>query len=144
MDYRNAFLPWRGLGTNYEGGVLPESARIAVAFTHRLGALVTALLLLLAAGGALAQQRDNATRTLRSAAIAVLAALALQLAIGVLMVRKAFPLPLATAHNAGAALLLLATCLLIYRLRRPLAPQHAATMVAESPDRAAALARSPG
>jgi cytochrome c oxidase assembly protein subunit 15 len=37
----------------------------------------------------------------------VLATLALQLAIGITMVMRGFPLWLATAHNAGAALLLL-------------------------------------
>jgi cytochrome c oxidase assembly protein subunit 15 len=43
-----------------------------------------------------------------------LLALALQLTIGVTMVQQAFPLSLATAHNAGAALLLLAA-LALYR-----------------------------
>jgi cytochrome c oxidase assembly protein subunit 15 len=38
----------------------------------------------------------------------VLAALVLQLSIGIGMVLRGFPLELATAHNAGAALLLLA------------------------------------
>ena len=45
-------------------------------------------------------------------------ALALQLAIGVTMVLKAFPLPLATAHNAGAALLLLAALALYRQITR--------------------------
>jgi cytochrome c oxidase assembly protein subunit 15 len=47
-----------------------------------------------------------------------MAALALQLAIGSFMVLKGFPLWLATAHNAGAALLLLATLALNRALRR--------------------------
>jgi cytochrome c oxidase assembly protein subunit 15 len=46
----------------------------------------------------------------------VLAALVLQLAIGVTMVLKTFPLWLATAHTAGAALLLLATVALLRAL----------------------------
>ena len=29
-DYRNAFVLWRGLGTDYEGGVLDNAARIAI------------------------------------------------------------------------------------------------------------------
>jgi cytochrome c oxidase assembly protein subunit 15 len=43
-------------------------------------------------------------------------ALALQLTIGISMVVKGFPLWLATAHNGGAALLLLATLALNHRL----------------------------
>ena len=45
----------------------------------------------------------------RAPAACLLAAVALQLTIGVAMVLRGFPLWLATAHNAGAALLLLAT-----------------------------------
>jgi len=48
----------------------------------------------------------------------VIGALALQLALGIFMVLKAFPLSLATAHNGGAALLLLATLALNRALRR--------------------------
>jgi cytochrome c oxidase assembly protein subunit 15 len=48
----------------------------------------------------------------------VLGALALQLLIGITMVMRGFPLWLATAHNAGAALLLLATLGLNRALRR--------------------------
>jgi len=110
-DYRNAFILWRGLGINYEGGVLDHPARVAIHLTHRIGALVASLALLLAALVAL---RRRSFTDARPAAIAVLLALALQLTIGISMVLKAFPLSLATAHNAGAALLLLAT-LTLYR-----------------------------
>ena len=109
-DYRNAFVPWRGLGTDYEGGVLDNAARIAIHLTHRLGALVTSTALALAA---LFVLRHRGRPGARARAWAVLAALALQLAIGVTMVLKGFPLWLATAHTAGAALLLLATLALL-------------------------------
>ena len=46
MDYRDAFVLWRGLGIDYEGGVLANPARVAIHFTHRLGALVTGLSLI--------------------------------------------------------------------------------------------------
>jgi len=52
----------------------------------------------------------------RLRAWAVLGALALQLVIGVSMVLKGLPLWLATAHSAGAALLLLATLALLRSL----------------------------
>ena len=43
----------------------------------------------------------------------MLAALLLQLTIGITMVLRAFPLSLATAHTAGAALLLLSVLALL-------------------------------
>ena len=49
-------------------------------------------------------------------ASAVLAALALQLTLGISMVLKGFPLELATAHTAGAALLLLSVLALLRSL----------------------------
>ncbi len=56
-------------------------------------------------------------------ALAVIAALAAQISIGVFMVLRAFPLELAAAHNAGAALLVAATVLLNRKLR-PIADFH--------------------
>jgi cytochrome c oxidase assembly protein subunit 15 len=113
-DFRDAYVLWRGLGVNYEGGVLAGPARVAIHLTHRFGALVTALALVAAA---LATLRTRAEGLARRAAAGVLAALALQLAIGIFMVLRGFPLWLATAHNAGAALLLLAVLALNRGLR---------------------------
>jgi cytochrome c oxidase assembly protein subunit 15 len=113
-NFHDGFVLWRGLGVNYEGGVLDLPARVAIHLTHRLGAIVATLALLFAALTAL---RSGCGRASRLAARGVLAALALQLAIGIFMVWQAFPLSLATAHNAGAALLLLATLLLNRNLR---------------------------
>jgi cytochrome c oxidase assembly protein subunit 15 len=113
-NFHDGFVLWRGLGVNYEGGVLDLPARVAIHFTHRLGAIVATLALLFAA---ITTVRSGTGRAPRLAARGVLAALALQLAIGIFMVLHAFPLGLATAHNAGAALLLLATLLLNRSLR---------------------------
>jgi len=112
-DYKDAFVLWRGLGINYAGGVLDHPARVAIHYSHRLGAVLATLLLLLAAHAAF---RGLGTRP-RWAGLAVLLALALQLSIGVFMVLRAFPLPIAAAHNAGAALLVAATVWLNRSLR---------------------------
>ncbi|MFO7277278.1 MAG: COX15/CtaA family protein [Pseudomonadota bacterium] len=104
-DYEDAFVLWRGLGINYEGGVLDHPARVAIHFTHRLGAIVATLAIVLAVWSV---WRTQALSRARPAAIALAAALVLQLAIAIAMVLRAFPLWLATAHNAGAALLVLA------------------------------------
>jgi len=109
-DYRNAFGLWRDLNINYEGGVLDNPARTAIHVAHRLGALVAAVALTLAA---LFVLRRRGLSGARLRAWALLGALGLQLLIGISMVLKAFPLWLATAHTAGAALLLLATLALL-------------------------------
>jgi cytochrome c oxidase assembly protein subunit 15 len=111
-DYRSAFILWRGLGINYEGGVLQNPARVAIHLTHRLGAIVATLALGFAALFVVLRKSVPAAAP---AAYAVLGALTLQLAIGISMVLTGFPLRIATAHNAGAALLLLATLTLVRR-----------------------------
>jgi heme a synthase len=112
-DYRHAFVLWHGLNVDYEGGVLSNPARTAIHLTHRLGALVASGALALAA---LFVLRRRVLTAAWPRAWFVLGALALQLLIGVSMVLKAFPLWLATAHTAGAALLLLATLALLRSL----------------------------
>jgi len=116
MDFGNAFVLWRGLGIDYEGGVLDAPARVAIHYSHRLGAYVVALLL--ATVGFAAWYRAQ-TRPLRFAAVGVLGALVLQLLIGMNLIWQGWPLWLGTAHNAGAALLVLA----LVTLLRFLAPR---------------------
>jgi cytochrome c oxidase assembly protein subunit 15 len=96
------------------GHLIPDhwDPKIAIHFTHRVGAMVTALLMLLAVFASLRLGPGP-----RWAALAVFLALAFQISIAVFMVLRAFPLPLAAAHNAGAALLVGATVLLNRKLR---------------------------
>jgi cytochrome c oxidase assembly protein subunit 15 len=112
-DYRHAFALHSAAQIDYEGGVLDNPARATIHVTHRVGALVTAVLLTLAA---LFVLRRRSFPGARLPAWLLLAALALQLVIGVSMVAKSFPLWLATSHTAGAALLLLATLAVLRRL----------------------------
>lgn len=114
MDFSEAFVLWRGLDINYTGGVLEHPARVAIHFTHRLGAIVATLAVIFAAWLAL---RANPPNLVRNGSYWLLGALALQLTIAVLMILRAFPLSLATLHNAGAAVLLLALLVFNRRLR---------------------------
>ena len=114
MDYADAFVIWRGLDINYEGGVLDHPARVAIHFTHRAWALVATLAVLWAAWLA---WRNAPTALVRNGAVWAVGALSLQWLIALLMILKAFPLPLATGHNAGAALLLMALLVFNRRLR---------------------------
>jgi heme a synthase len=105
MDAKDAFVLWRGLGIDYEGGVLNHPARVAIHFVHRLGALTTAIVLV---GVALLAWRNGASTRVRSAGVWLGIALLAQLVIGPAMVINGFPLWLATVHNAAAAMLLVA------------------------------------
>jgi len=116
MDFKDAFVLWRGLGIDYEGGVLDHPARVAIHYTHRLWAAVTALVLAFVAWRAI---RTGQSRTVRAAGATLAALLLLQLTVGPLMVMKALPLPLATAHNGIAALLVLAVVALLRFLWTP-------------------------
>ncbi len=114
-DFRSAFELRGAAGRTYEGGVLDAPARTAIQFTHRLAALVVGIMLL---GAALSAVRLPG-KIVRYAAGLVIAALALQLGLGMSMVLRGFPLWLATAHSAGAALLLMSTVGLNRALRPP-------------------------
>ncbi|MCB1866446.1 MAG: COX15/CtaA family protein [Chromatiales bacterium] len=110
MDFADAFHIWRGLGIDYEGGVLGNDARVAVQMTHRIGALVTLLFAGLAAVGAL-RARSAAVRGL---GVLVGVALGAQIALGIGNVLLDLPLSVAVAHNAVAAALLLSLIWLNY------------------------------
>ncbi len=105
-DFQAGFTLWHPLHVDYTGGVLANPARVAIQLTHRFGAVLTSLALLAAVAVSL---RPALPQLVRRTAALVLLALLLQLTIGSTMVLRGFPLWLATAHNAGAALLLLAT-----------------------------------
>jgi cytochrome c oxidase assembly protein subunit 15 len=106
MDAKNAFVLWRGLGIDYEGGVLDNPARVAIHFVHRLGAIAAAIVL---GWLSVLAWRRGSTPAVRTAGVMLGIVLIAQLILGPLMVMRALPLPLATAHNGVAALLLLAT-----------------------------------
>ena len=110
-DFREGFVLWRGIGANYEGGVLDTAARSAIQLTHRIGALLTFLAVGAVAAGAV---RHTATRTLGTL-VGVL--LLLQIALGIGNVVLGLPLQVAIAHNGVAALLMLALLGLLVRTR---------------------------
>lgn len=112
-DFREGFVLWRGIGVDYEGGVLDGAARIAIHMTHRMMAGVVFLYL-----GWLA------IRLLRSPGLrgfgGLLGVLLLaQVSLGIANVHFALPLKVAVLHNAGAALLLFVLVTLLARVRAP-------------------------
>ena len=97
MDFRAGFNLAQDVGPNYLGGLMTSDARVAIQMTHRLGAFIV-----LFAVGWLAFRLTGPLRW------ALAGVLVVQFALGVANVLAQLPLAVATLHNAGAALLLLA------------------------------------
>jgi cytochrome c oxidase assembly protein subunit 15 len=114
MDFQDAFILSRGQDVDYTGGILANPSRTAIHVTHRIGAVLAGGWLLLLGSLTLFRAQQPPLRT--AGALLVFAVL-LQICIGVTMVRFAMPLPLATMHNAGAALLVIAMVTLLRALR---------------------------
>ncbi len=114
MDFGEGFVVWRGLGTNYEGGVLDLDARTAIHMTHRIGAVITFVFVASLALALLVAGRERVLRTLGAV---IGGALLLQVSLGIFTVVLGFPLAIAVAHNAGAALLLLSLVALNHAAR---------------------------
>lgn len=110
-DFSEAFVLWRGIGVNYEGGVLDMAARSAIQIAHRLGALVVFCYVLWLAFRA-------SRRGLRGLAALLAVVLVCQVALGISNVHFGLPLPVATLHNGVAALLLAVLIALLARTQK--------------------------
>ena len=113
MNFRDAFVLWRGLGVDYEGGVLTNPARVAIQVTHRMGALVAGATLF--SLGATVAIRAPGRRLKAIGAVLILAVVA-QISLGAATVHWGVPLAVATMHNAGAAFLVLVMVTLLRAL----------------------------
>jgi cytochrome c oxidase assembly protein subunit 15 len=100
-NFKEGFILWREVGVNYEGGLLDQQSRTAIHLTHRIGAIVTLLVLISLAFRLLKIPR------LRSGGQALMSLILVQFTLGILNVVLYLPLPNAVAHNAGATLLLM-------------------------------------
>ena len=112
-DFREGFVLWRGIGVDYEGGILDGEARIAIQLAHRMMAVVVFVYLLWLAARLLATPGMRGWGT--TLAVATLA----QVALGIANVKLGLPLWVATLHNAGAVVLLFVLVSLLARLRPP-------------------------
>src|SRR5690606_32488913 len=112
MDFAHGFNIFQHIGPNYLGGTMENAGRVAIHYSHRIGALVTALYLIVLAW------RLFATRLAqpRTLAWVMLALLALQIALGIGNVVLHFPISVAVAHNLTGAVLLLALVTLNHRV----------------------------
>lgn len=112
-DFREGFVLWRGVGVDYEGGVLDGASRIAIQMAHRIVAVLVAGYLLVLSW------RLLRIPGMRGWGVGIVVLLLAQISLGILNVKLALPLPVAVAHNGGAALLLFTLVSLLARLRKP-------------------------
>ena len=99
-DFVEGFKPWRGIGVDFEFGVLDQDARVAIHLVHRIGALVV-----IAVFAALLWRLFNTPGLVRPGAV-LATLLTAQIALGISNVVFSLPLWVAVAHNGVAALLL--------------------------------------
>lgn len=111
MDFSEAFVLWRGLGIDYEGGVLDHPARVAIHMMHRFGALLVLVLFSI-----LFIRLWREGHALKGLSLLLLLVLLTQLGLGVANVTQGLPLPVATAHNGVAAILLITLLTIMYAL----------------------------
>ena len=112
MDFADGFNIFQHIGPNYLGGVMDNSARVAIHFAHRIGALITTVFVVALA---LRLFLLALPETRRMAAI-LIGVLIVQLGLGISNIVFGFPLAVAVAHNLGGALLLLAFVTLNHRI----------------------------
>lgn len=110
-DFGEAFVLWREVGVNYEGGILDQTARTTIHLSHRIGAIISLLVI-----GGLGTWLIRAEQQLRDGMV-LLALLGIQISLGISNVVLHLPLSNAVAHNGGAALLLGWLIVLFYRYR---------------------------
>lgn len=108
-DFGEAFVLWREIGVDYEGGVLDQASRTAIHLTHRVGAVITLLTLLLVSG------RLIRVATFQRTGVLLGALVLLQFTLGLLNVAMHLPLVNAVAHNGVAALLVAVLMTLLFR-----------------------------
>ncbi|QDH68862.1 COX15/CtaA family protein [Marilutibacter alkalisoli] len=114
-NFREGFVLWRGIGGDYEGGILDGESRIAIQLAHRIMAVAVFAWLLACA------LRLMRLPGMRGWGVFVLVALLLQVGLGIANVKLGLPLSVAVLHNAGAVLLLFVLVSLLARLK---APEH--------------------
>ena len=112
-DFGEAFVLWRGIGADYEGGVLSGEARIAIQLAHRMMAVVAAVYLLVLAARLVRIPGVRGWATLLGVATLV------QVGLGIANVKFSLPLGVAVAHVGGAVVLLFVLVTLLARLRSP-------------------------
>ncbi len=111
MDFSRA-LYWGPIGTeyNYEYGVLESQARTAIQMLHRIGALITTMMVI-----SLLIAFKHYVH-LRKHRLLIGGLLAIQILLGILNIALSLPIAIAVLHNGVALLLLLSIISLAHKI----------------------------
>lgn len=114
MNFSQGFDIFQAIGPNYLGGTMDNESRIAIHFSHRIGAIITSVYLIILAMMMLRLGRLSPTQRMAKIVIIMLS---LQVLLGLGNIIFKFPLAIAVAHNLGGALLLLVMVTLNYQVQ---------------------------
>ncbi|RTZ18056.1 heme A synthase [Vibrio aquaticus] len=114
LDFATAFELIQPKQASYEFGTLDYGARMTIHVTHRIGAVVVALMV-----STLAFHLFKSAPQYRGLATILMGLLTVQVGLGVANVLLSLPLVVAVAHNLGAAFLLITVIRANYLVFQP-------------------------
>ena len=113
LNFKDAFA-LHPVGINYEGGILPSTIRQTIQMTHRLGALILSLYLLIFISCAV--KNCLSISYLVKLLLIIFGLLIVQVSLGIINVIFALPVVTAVGHNLVAILLLLSLITFLFEL----------------------------
>lgn len=111
MDFKSGFTIFNLPNINYEGGPLEYNAKLAVHFTHRIGALILSLLFLWLFIYLFFLQ-DN--KNIKKIGMIVMALFVAQIMLGISNIIFSLPISIAVLHTVNASALLMSMIALLY------------------------------
>jgi len=115
-NFITGFTVWGHGADNYEFGILDSASRIAIHVSHRIGAIITTLVLVFLSFK-LIRQKEHLILNKFGHLISIL--LVIQICLGIFNITFQLPLFNAVAHNGVGAILLLTVVLLLTNLLQP-------------------------
>ena len=111
MDFKSGFTIFNLPNINYEGGPLEYNAKLAVHFTHRIGALILSLLFLWLFIYLFFLQ---ANKNIKKIGMIVMALFVAQIMLGISNIIFSLPISIAVLHTVNASALLMSMVALLY------------------------------
>ena len=125
-DFASGFQLWGREAETYEFGILDQNARIAIHAAHRVGAIVASLSLIYLVIELVSR---SGSAILKKFGFVLAGLLVVQIILGVSNIVYKLPLANAVAHNAGGALLVVVTAVLLTLVLMPQKKQGGVTNV---------------
>lgn len=110
-DFKAGFNIWQDIGPNYLGGQLDNHARTAIHLTHRIGAIVVLVILIIMGVKLLRVKAKEVSQWV----YLLWAVLCIQIILGMSNIIYSLPLSIAVAHAVVGAGLLITLISIIYR-----------------------------